>query len=203
MTRHPRCDLWILRSLRRIMRAVDVHSRRLAAEYRITGPQVLCLQTVSDDGPMTVTALAKLVHLSSSTVVGIIDRLEQRGWIVRERSRKDRRQILIHVTEEGRELLANVPSPLQERLADGLAELPEKEQVELATAIERIVELLEVPDFGAAPLLETRPIEDSLASPPAPDGDKGVDHEPPHESGLPDDGIQPPDPGRGLTRGDV
>lgn len=167
MTRQPRCDLWILRSLRRIMRAVDVQSRRLSAEYSITGPQVLCLQTVHEDGPMTVTALAKLVHLSSSTVVGIIDRMEQRGWVLRERSTTDRRQILIQATDEGRDLLQRVPSPMQERLAEGLSRLPAKEQVALATSIEHIVELLELPDFGAAPLLEARPIEDSLGQDPA------------------------------------
>ena len=148
------------------MRAADVQSRRLAAEYNITGPQVICLQTVHDDGPITATALAKLVHLSSSTVVGIIDRLELRGWVQRERSVKDRRQVLIHVTDAGNELLTRVPSPLQDRLASGLAQLPAREQVELATAIERIVELLEVPDFGAAPLLETRPIEESTGGEP-------------------------------------
>jgi DNA-binding MarR family transcriptional regulator len=201
MSRHPRCDLWILRSLRRIMRAVDVQSRRLAAEYSITGPQVICLQTVHEDGPMTVTAMAKLVHLSTSTVVGIIDRLEQRGWVQRERSTKDRRQILIHVTDEGRALLASVPSPLQERLAGGLAELPEKEQVDLAKAVERIVELLEVPDFGAAPLLETRPIEDSIASAPANAADEGASHESPRRSEPSDDAGSQSDPGRDPALG--
>ncbi len=166
MTLHPRYDLWILRSLRRIMRAADVQSRRLSAEYSVTGPQVLCLQTLHDDGPMTATALAKLVHLSSSTVVGIIDRMEQKDWVLRERSLKDRRQILLHVTDEGRDLLGRVPSPMQDRLARGLEELSEKEQNALATSVERIVELLEVPDFGAAPLLEASPIEDSIATTP-------------------------------------
>lgn len=176
MNQHPRYDLWILRSLRRIMRAVDVHSRRLSAEYSITGPQVLCLQTVHEDGPMTATALAKLVHLSSSTVVGIIDRLEQKDCVLRERSLEDRRQILIHATDAGRDLLARVPSPLQDRLARGLAQLSEKEQNRLASAVEQIVDLLELPDFGAAPLLETRPIEESIATAPAtrPDGEEGV-----------------------------
>jgi len=176
VNKHPRYDLWILRSLRRIMRAVDVHSRRLSAEYSITGPQVLCLQTVHEDGPMTATALAKLVHLSSSTVVGIIDRLEQKDCVLRVRSLEDRRQILIHATDEGRDLLARVPSPLQERLARGLAQLSEKQQNRLATAVEQIVDLLELPDFGAAPLLETGPIEESIATAPAtdPEGEEDV-----------------------------
>jgi DNA-binding MarR family transcriptional regulator len=164
MDHPPRCDLWILRSLRRIMRATDVQSRRLAAEYSITGPQVLCLQTVAADGPMTATALAKLVHLSNSTVVGIVDRLEQKRLMLRERSTTDRRQVLLHVTPEGRDLLMRVPSPLQQRLASGLSRLPRSDQLALATAVEQICELLEVPDDGSAPLLETRPIEESLDS---------------------------------------
>jgi DNA-binding MarR family transcriptional regulator len=200
MAHHPRYDLWIMRCLRRIMRAVDVQSRRLAAEYSITGPQVICLQTLHDDGPMTATALAKLVHLSSSTVVGIIDRLEQKGWVQRERSQTDRRQILIHVTDEGRDLLARVPSPMQDRLAQGLAELPEKEQNRLATSIERIVELLELPDFGAAPLLETRPIEESIATAPATPVE-GDDHVAPHQPGAADRPASPTDRGRDPARG--
>lgn len=195
MDRHPRCDLWILRSLRRIMRAADVQSRRLSAEYSVTGPQVICLQTLADDGPMTATALAKLVHLSNSTVVGILDRLEQKAWIARQRSTTDRRQVLVHVTDQGRDLLGRVPSPLQERLARGLDRLPAREQLELATSIERICELLEVPDDGAAPLLEARPIEDSLGSPdlPTPEGDP--DDAPPRRHDQPHDGA-PDGPGR-------
>jgi len=105
-----------------------VQSHRLAAEYSITGLQVICLQTVQDDGPLTVTALAKLVHLGNSTVVGILDRLEQKGLVQRERGTVDRRQVLVHVTPAGRDLLLRVPSPLQDRLAAGLAQLPETER---------------------------------------------------------------------------
>jgi DNA-binding MarR family transcriptional regulator len=163
--KQPRYDLWILRSLRRIMRATDVQSRKLMAEYEITGPQLICLQTLLEDGPLTTTALAKLVNLANSTVVGILDRLESKDRVTRERSTQDRRVVLVCITAEGRELLARAPSPLQDRLALGLAELPETEQIVLAQSVERIVELLEVEDFGAAPLLETQPIEISLDVP--------------------------------------
>ena len=167
MPLQPRYDLWILRSLRRIMRATDVQSRKLMAEHEITGPQLLCLQALLDDGPLTTSALAKLVNLANSTVVGILDRLEAKGRIARERSTQDRRVVLVYITDEGRALLARAPSPLQDRLAQGLAKLPEKEQTVLARSVERIVELLEVEDFGAAPLLETQPIETSLDKPAA------------------------------------
>ncbi|MBC8423290.1 MarR family transcriptional regulator [bacterium] len=144
------------------MRATDVQSRKLMAEYQITGPQLICLQTLLEDGPVTTSALAKLVNLANSTVVGILDRLEAKIWIARERSTKDRRVVLVYITDEGRDLLSRAPSPLQDRLAQGLSVLPEKEQIIMAQSVERIVELLEVEDFGAAPLLETQPIETSL-----------------------------------------
>jgi DNA-binding MarR family transcriptional regulator len=169
MAEHSSFNLWIFRSLRRIMRAVDVHSRRLAAEFMITGPQLLCLQTLHDDGPLTTSALAKLIHLSSSTAVGILDRLEQKGWVQRERSDRDRRIVLVHITASGEEFLAAAPSLLQERLAAGLQALPETDQLAIAQSLERIVEMLEMPRQDVAPLLEAGPISEP-ASEDAEDG---------------------------------
>jgi len=161
MSTQPGFALWIFRSLRRIMRAVDVYSHKLSAEYKITSPQLLCLQTLYDDGPLTMSALAKLVQLSPSTVVGILDRLELKGLVVRERSTQDRRIVLGHITDSGRELVDTVPSLLQNRLAAGLSRLEERELIVIAQSLERIVSLLEVGDGEVAPLLEAGPIEEA------------------------------------------
>ena len=161
MAEHSPFNLWIFRSLRRIMRAVDLHSRHLAAEFLITGPQLLCLQTLHDDGPLTTSALAKLIHLSSSTAVGILDRLEHKGWVQRERSEHDRRVVLVHITAAGETCLASAPSLLQDRLASGLRALPEQDQLTIAQSLERIVELLEMTSQDVAPLLEAGPLIDT------------------------------------------
>lgn len=161
MAEHSSFNLWIFRSLRRIMRAVDIHSRRLAAEFMVTGPQLLCLQTLHDDGPLTTSALAKLIHLSNSTTVGILDRLEQKGWVLRERSERDRRIVLVCSTSAGEAFLAEAPSLLQDRLAAGLHALPEKDQLVIAQSLETIVELLEMSRQDVAPLLEAGPIIDT------------------------------------------
>lgn len=158
-------DLWIFRSLRRIMRAVDIHSRKLASEFMVTGPQLLCLQTLHEDGPLTTSALAKLVHLSNSTVVGILDRLEQKGWVERTRHPGDRRVVVITMTLSGEEFLAQAPGLLQDRLATGLRNLPEKEQLAIAQALETVVELLEMDKQEAAPLLEAGPIHEPPLDP--------------------------------------
>ncbi|MEA3428267.1 MAG: hypothetical protein U9Q84_03390, partial [Thermodesulfobacteriota bacterium] len=58
----------ILRSLRRIIRAVDIHSRKLNIEFKITAPQKICLYWLARQGRMTLSELAKKVSLGVSTV---------------------------------------------------------------------------------------------------------------------------------------
>lgn len=170
MSEQSSFDLWIFRSLRRIMRAVDIHSHKLSAEFSVTGPQLLCLQTLHDDGPLTTSAVAKLIHLSNSTVVGILDRLEQKDWVCRERSTGDRRVVLVSITAGGESFLAGAPGLLQDRLATGLRNLPEKEQLTIAQALETIVELLEMGQQPVAPLLEAGPIAGAPLHPADPPG---------------------------------
>ncbi len=154
-----RYDLRILRGLRQIIRAIDIHSRKLAATHQITGPQLCCLMTIAENGPTTATAVAQDVYLSASTVVGILDRLQEKGLVQRQRDSKDRRLVHVTVTEKGREMVANAPSPLQDKLAEALKDLPESEQTTIAHALERIVDLMEARILPAAPLLETGTIE--------------------------------------------
>lgn len=150
-----RYDLRILQSLRGIIRSVDLYSRELAATNNITAPQLICLLHVVDHGPVTATAIGREVHLSPSTVVGILDRLEEKGLIVRQRSQEDRRLVQVSATDAGVELARRAPSPLQRTLANALNALPELEQATIALALERVVALMEAPALDYAPILTT------------------------------------------------
>lgn len=148
-------DLRILQALRRIIRAVDLHSHKLSTQHKITGPQLACLMIIKEAGALTSSNLAKRAYLSPSTVVGIIDRLEEKGLVDRNRSSVDRRQVHISTTDRGEKLLADAPSLLQDTLVNALVELPEIEQVSITMALEKLVDLMEARHIGAAPLLET------------------------------------------------
>jgi DNA-binding MarR family transcriptional regulator len=144
-------DMRVLQSIRRIIRAVDLHSRRLSVLHNITGPQLACLLAISEYGTLTESSLAREVHLSPSTIVGILDRLEQKEMVLRKRSSRDRRVVNIEITAKGMELVNSVPSPLQETLARALQGLPEIEQVSIALSLEKIVALMEAQGIDAAP----------------------------------------------------
>lgn len=152
-------DLRILRALRRITRSIALHSRQLAAVSHITAPQLMCLRTVIASGSITATAISREIHVSPSTVVGILDRLEDKGLVRRERSREDRRTVFVTVTPEGVALAEEAPSPLQKHLAEALNALPELEQATITLSLERIVALME---------------QGGQAAPPEPHGDGGA-----------------------------
>jgi DNA-binding MarR family transcriptional regulator len=169
-----RFDLRVFQSLRRIIRAIDLHSRRLVAQHNVTAPQLVCLLSVKEHAPVTPSAIAHHVHLSPSTVIGVLDRLEGKGLVRRERDRVDRRRVQVFLTEAGKAVAESAPSPLQDTLARGMEQLPEAEQATLAGSLERIVELMEVRDVEAAPILETGPIPTVIrgAAPDPPRGRK-------------------------------
>jgi DNA-binding MarR family transcriptional regulator len=158
-TRH---GLRVLQALRQIIRAVDLYSRHLLREYEITGPQLITLLTVKEYELVTVSAIAGHIYLSPSTVIGILDRLETKGLIRRDRDLKDRRLVHVSLTEQGKALARNAPSPLQDAFAGAMRKLPETELVMIAESLERIVGLMQLQHMDTAPILESEPIDPVL-----------------------------------------
>lgn len=132
----------IVLALRRIMQQMDYHSRRLNKCYGLTVPQIVCLYEIYENGRMTISALSKKIYLSMSTIVGVIDRLEEKQFVNRTRDIQDRRIIYIDITEKGREFVAAAPYLLHNRLNDNLQVLTEDEQITIAESINLLVNIL-------------------------------------------------------------
>lgn len=139
----------ILKALRRIIRALDIDSKKLNQQHLVTGPQMVCLDCLHKYGAMTQSELAHRVDLGMSTITGIIDRLEARGRVTRTRSATDRRRIYVDLTADGRRQ-ATDPALLQQRLAAALSELPATEQNCMAETLEKIMELLDAAHLDAS-----------------------------------------------------
>ena len=104
----------VLVALRRVIRATDLHSKRLSKSAGLTAPQLLIMRTIRDLGQVTIGTIADKVSLSQATVTTILDRLELRKLVYRVRSTQDKRKVHAHLTEAGGEILARAPNPLQE-----------------------------------------------------------------------------------------
>lgn len=152
-------DESILRSLRRITRAIDVHSRQLASKFKLTGPQLVCIRQLAKSGPMAPSVLAAEVSLSHPTVTGILDRLEKREIVTRTRLTSDKRRVDVELTETGKELAESAPMPLHQIFAQRLSALPEEEQTKIDVVLKQVVEMMEAKEYDVAPMLATGPID--------------------------------------------
>lgn len=133
----------VLVGLRQIIRAIDLHSKRLKQKYGLTGPQLVVLRALGRSR-RTVGELASAVSLSHATVTGVLDRLEQRGLVRRTRSAMDKRCVNVEIEPAGLEILAQQPSMLQEQFIRRFMELEEWEQLLILSSLQRVAAMMEV-----------------------------------------------------------
>lgn len=74
------------------------------APHGVTPGQYAVLRCLWDENGITARRLAERLYLDGSTITGLLDRMEQRGLIVKLVDPKDRRALQVILTDTGREL---------------------------------------------------------------------------------------------------
>ena len=90
----------------KLLRATDSLSKRInehAALGELHGSQFGTLEMLYHLGAVNQKAIGQKLLISKSNVVGVIDKLESKGLVERQRSVDDRRCIYVHLTDAGRE----------------------------------------------------------------------------------------------------
>ncbi len=144
----------VLVSLRRIIRATDLHSKYLAKTIGLTTPQMLVLQTINIHDAVTIGELANHISLSQATVTTILDRLEKRNLVYRERSKQDKRKVHAHLTNEALTILKKAPIPMQEHFAKQFSNLENWEKTMIISSLQRIEKMMDAQNIDAAPVLD-------------------------------------------------
>jgi DNA-binding MarR family transcriptional regulator len=155
----------VLISLRKIIQSIDLHSRALVKQVGLTGPQLIVLWEISKSGEISIGKIARAVSLGQATVTGIIDRLEKRSLVFRQRSQTDRRQMILKLTDTGATLLAKAPPIMQESFIESFSQLQDWEQTMILSSLQRIVSMLDAKEIKAAPILATESISESAGPP--------------------------------------
>jgi MarR family 2-MHQ and catechol resistance regulon transcriptional repressor len=94
-----------------LIRASDSIASKASAQIESSGitlGQFAVLEALHHLGPMCQHALAEKLLRSGGNVTLVIDNLEKRGWVRRERQKDDRRMVQIHLTPKGARLIAKV-----------------------------------------------------------------------------------------------
>lgn len=154
----------VLVALRRVIRATDLHSKYLSKTTGLTAPQILLLQSIRDKGQVTIGELASEVSLSQATVTTILDRLEKRELIYRERSSTDKRKVHAFLTDQGSEMLKDAPTPLQESFTKQFSDLQEWEQTMIIASLQRVAYMMDAQHIDASPVLDVGTLDRQITS---------------------------------------
>lgn len=157
----------LLVSIRKVIRAIDLHSKQLNKSSGLTGPQLLIMQQISRKNGVTASQIAKQVNLSAATVTSILDRLETKEFIKRIRSTEDKRRVELFLSENGQKVLIDAPQPLQDSFIAQFCNLKDWEQSLLLSSMERIASMMDANELDASPVLEIAPIEHSSEKQPS------------------------------------
>jgi DNA-binding MarR family transcriptional regulator len=144
----------VLIALRRVIRATDLHSKQLVKTTGLTAPQILLLQTIRDKGEITIGEIANKMSLSQATVTTIIDRLEKRKLVYRQRSEQDKRKVHAKLTDTATEVLKSAPIPLQDRFSHQFSDLQEWEKTMIISALQRVAQMMDAQNIDASPMLD-------------------------------------------------
>lgn len=154
---NQRCQTLLI-SIRKIIQAVDIHSRKLNKKFGLTGPQLIVLQEISSHGQISITPLSRATSLSQATVTDITKRLENRGYIARKKREDDRRAVSLFLTDKGQDIINHLPPLLQETFTEHFSDLEDWEQMMIISAFERVVSMMAADKLEASPILVTGPI---------------------------------------------
>lgn len=144
----------VLIALRRVIRATDLHSKYLAKTTGLTAPQILLLQTIRDKQRASIGEIAIEMSLSQATVTTIVDRLEKRELVYRERSQLDKRKVHARLTDNAKAMLELAPTPLQEQFTRQFEMLQDWEQTMIISALQRVAQMMDAQDIDASPMLD-------------------------------------------------
>ncbi|MCL9775842.1 MULTISPECIES: MarR family winged helix-turn-helix transcriptional regulator [Vibrio] len=144
----------VLVAIRQVIRAIDLHSKKLKKECGLTGPQLVLMKAIREKGNVTIRELSNYTNVSQATATTIIDRLELNDYVRRERSHQDKRKVHAVLTEKGTEVLDSAPLPLQDSFVQKFQSLEAWEQTLLLSSIQRISSMMNAEGIDAAPVLQ-------------------------------------------------
>src|SRR4051812_37534492 len=115
----------------------------VGSDPHLTLAQLLLAGVVDAHPGMTVRELARAAGVTQPTVTRALDGLERHDLVRREASPRDRRCVLVDLTDTGRELLRAERERLAARRHELLAELTPEERAQAGRLLDRLAELVE------------------------------------------------------------
>jgi DNA-binding MarR family transcriptional regulator len=139
----------------RLLWALDhvLHKRSkwMARSFGVTGPQRLALRVVGREPDVSAGRLAETLKVHPSTLTGILQRLERRGFLVRHIDEGDRRRVRLELTPAGRAVTASSGGSIEDVVSGVLRKMPATKLAATSGVLRALVDSLEAEPLTARP----------------------------------------------------
>lgn len=133
----------VVRHFRAIFRVLQTHSKMMERSSGLSTAQLWMLHAIAASPGIKVSELAAILVIHRSTCSNMLDKLERKALIYRERRKIDQRTVHLFTTQQGSDLLLQTPSPPQEILTLSLSNLSQKQLTNLEKSLEDVISSLE------------------------------------------------------------
>jgi DNA-binding MarR family transcriptional regulator len=120
-------------------------ANQMLADIGLCARQAGILTMVTELGAMTQKALAAALRIDRTTMVTLLDDLQAKGYVIRQRHPQDRRAFLVQPTDSGRAVKVAAVRILDQQQDRFLAGLNQAERNQLATLLKRLPQALPGP----------------------------------------------------------
>ncbi len=140
----------VLMNFRQIISSAKRHFEAVQSEAGLSGAQLWALWQVSTDPGLKVGQLARHLSIHQSTASNLLDDLQAKGFVYRERTGMDQRVVRVFPTQAGMNVLKKAPDPARGILTDAIYQLPYAKLRQLNDALELLMRHMILKDKSGA-----------------------------------------------------
>ena len=129
----------IMQELRIVVRTTQAHSRWIEKECGVSGVQLWAMWELFAQPGQKVSDLSRALSIHQSTASNMLDKLEKKQLIRRNRSGPDQRVVQLYLTPQGTELLSTAPRPAQGAVMDAMKHMNDEELQQLKTGLAALI----------------------------------------------------------------
>lgn len=144
-----------LKQLRVLFRNIQAHSRWVEKQCGVSAAQLWAMWELRSEPGLRVSDLSRAMSVHQSTASNMLDKLEEKGLVRRERSGSDQRVVRLYLTGAGEAVLNKAPEKAQGAIMGALAKLPDPVLEELNEGLARLIAEMSISDEGG----ELKPID--------------------------------------------
>jgi DNA-binding MarR family transcriptional regulator len=139
----------IVQDLRIVVRTIHAHSRWVEKQCGVSSVQLWAMWELFETPGQKVSELSRSLSIHQSTASNMLDKMEEKKLIRRDRSGPDQRVVRLFLTKKGSELLSVAPRPAQGAVQDALKRMSDHELEFLKKGLDALIGHMTVSEEGA------------------------------------------------------